>query len=175
MYRSLLVACCIAATALDAQPPATPTMSGALKRSFDSVADFIVRSAEQMPEDKYAYRATADTRTFADEIGHVADSHFFFCARAKNEAMPQRQALENVVKDKARLVAGIKESVTYCKAVYDTMNDSLLAQTFQAGQVRGVRLAPLSNNTAHDNEHYGKIVTLLRLNGLVPPSSQPRQ
>jgi hypothetical protein len=27
----------------------------------------------------------------------------------------------------------------------------------------------------HDNEHYGNIVTYLRMNHLVPPSSQPPQ
>ena len=36
--------------------------------------------------------------------------------------------------------------------------------------------APLSIlilNIAHDNEHYGNVVTYLRLKNLVPPSSQP--
>jgi uncharacterized damage-inducible protein DinB len=28
-------------------------------------------------------------------------------------------------------------------------------------------------NTAHDNEHYGNIVTYMRMLGMVPPSSQP--
>ena len=172
MNRTLAVAALLMASTLGAQAPAPPTMSGALQRSFASVANFLVQSAEQMPADKYAFRATEDTRTFAQEIGHVTDSHYFFCARAKNEAMPQRQAVENVVTDKTALVGALKESVDYCRAVYDGMTDSMLAETFQAGQVRGVRMAPLSNNVAHDNEHYGKIVTLLRMNKLVPPSSR---
>jgi hypothetical protein len=28
-------------------------------------------------------------------------------------------------------------------------------------------------NTNHNNEHYGNLVTYLRINGLVPPSSAP--
>jgi uncharacterized damage-inducible protein DinB len=28
-------------------------------------------------------------------------------------------------------------------------------------------------STAHDNEHYGNIVTYMRMLGMVPPSSQP--
>lgn len=148
-------------------------MSGALQRSFASVADFLVKSAEQMPADKYAFRATDDTRTFGQEIGHVADSHYFFCARVKAEQMPQREQLQNVT-DKAALVAGLKASVEYCKSAYDALTDSALASYFQTARGRGVRLAPASNNIAHDNEHYGKIVTLLRMNTLVPPSSQGR-
>jgi uncharacterized damage-inducible protein DinB len=174
MLRRACVLSLIVAASAGAQAPAAPTMAGSLMRSFGSVADYLVRSAEAFPEDKYTYRPTADVRSFAEEIGHVADSHFFFCARAKREAAPQRQALEKVVTSKAQLVAGLKESVTYCKGIYDTITDAQLAETFQAGQARGVRMAPLANNTAHDNEHYGKIVTIMRLNGLVPPSSQPR-
>ena len=32
----------------------------------------------------------------------------------------------------------------------------------------------LIQNATHDSEHYGNIVTYLRLNGMVPPSSKPR-
>jgi uncharacterized damage-inducible protein DinB len=172
MRYTLTAVAIFTASALRAQPaPATPTMSNALQRSFASVAEYIVKSAEQMPADKFSFRATDDTRTFAQEIGHVADSHYFFCARLKAEAMPQREQLESVT-DKAALVAGLKASVDYCKAAYDALTDSALASYFQTARGRGVRLAPASNNIAHDNEHYGKIVTLLRMNKLVPPSSQ---
>ena len=37
------------------------------------------------------------------------------------------------------------------------------------------KLTVLSFNTNHDNEHYGNIVTYLRLKGIVPPSSEPRK
>ena len=34
-------------------------------------------------------------------------------------------------------------------------------------------LSSLLMNVTHDSEHYGNIVTYLRMKGLVPPSSQP--
>jgi hypothetical protein len=36
------------------------------------------------------------------------------------------------------------------------------------------RLGVLTFNTAHNFEHYGNLVTYMRLKGLVPPSSAPR-
>ena len=39
------------------------------------------------------------------------------------------------------------------------------------GQSRS-RLAALSLVSAHDWEHYGNMVTYMRMNGMVPPSSQ---
>ena len=37
------------------------------------------------------------------------------------------------------------------------------------------RAAGLMSNTNHNTEHYGNLVTYLRINGLVPPSSAPSQ
>jgi uncharacterized damage-inducible protein DinB len=37
------------------------------------------------------------------------------------------------------------------------------------------KVTVLAFNTAHNNEHYGNIVTYLRMKGLVPPSSEPRK
>ena len=36
------------------------------------------------------------------------------------------------------------------------------------------RANPLINNLAHNNEHYGNLVTYMRAKGLVPPSSEGR-
>ena len=35
------------------------------------------------------------------------------------------------------------------------------------------RLFVLLENATHDSEHYGNIVTYMRLNKMVPPSSRP--
>ena len=37
------------------------------------------------------------------------------------------------------------------------------------------RLAVLGLNISHNNEHYGNLVTYMRIKGLVPPSSEPRK
>ena len=36
------------------------------------------------------------------------------------------------------------------------------------------RLSVLAFNVAHSYEHYGNLVTYLRLNKIVPPSSEPK-
>jgi uncharacterized damage-inducible protein DinB len=175
MKRNLIVVllAVLAAPASAQAPPAANPMSAALLRSFGSVSDFVVRSAEQFPAEKYSAKAVPEVRSFAEEIGHVADAHYFFCARARGEASPQTQQAEGKITDKTQLVTRLKESVAYCRSVYESTPDAALSETFTAGTNRIVKLAPLTNNTAHDNEHYGKLVMYFRLNGLVPPSSQP--
>ena len=157
------------ASAQSAQNP----MSAGLARGFANVSGFIVKSAEMLPDEKFSYKPVATVRSLAEEFGHVADAHYMFCSRAKGEANPATAKIEGGGLKKADLIAKLSESVAYCAGVYNAMTDATLAEPFQVGQARGIKLLPLANNIAHDNEHYGKIVTALRLNGMVPPSSQP--
>lgn len=176
MRHLLVLAVVLSSTNAAAQTPvAANPMATVLERGFNSISDFIVRSAEQFPEQEYGYRPTPDVRSFALEIGHVADAHYFFCSRARNEASPSQMKIEGNTLGKAELVTALKASVAYCKTAYAGVSDAALTEPFQAGQARGIKFAPLVNNVAHDNEHYGKIVTITRLKGLVPPSSQPSQ
>jgi hypothetical protein len=40
-------------------------------------------------------------------------------------------------------------------------------------QQRVLRISQLMLNVFHNNEHYGNIVTYLRIKSIVPPSSEP--
>ena len=42
-------------------------------------------------------------------------------------------------------------------------------------EMKSSKLSMMQWNTWHTWEHYGNLVTYLRLNGLVPPSSEPRR
>jgi hypothetical protein len=37
-----------------------------------------------------------------------------------------------------------------------------------------MRISRLISNLAHNNEHYGNLVTYMRIKSIVPPSSEPR-
>jgi uncharacterized damage-inducible protein DinB len=47
-----------------------------------------------------------------------------------------------------------------------------MAEAAKFGQTPITKGYTLTFNVAHDNEHYGNIVTYMRLKGLVPPSSE---
>ena len=69
------------------------------------------------------------------------------------------------------LVKAVKESFTYCDPAY-LMPDARATQEVTFFGQKGSRLWVLTFNYGHDSEHYGNIVTYLRMKGLVPPSSQ---
>ncbi len=175
---ALLAAMAVPPAAAQGQTASGDPLTGALKRQFEGVARNVREAAEKMPEDKYSYQATKEVRTFGGFVGHVANAQFMLCSRAKGEANPNKEDFEKVT-GKAGLVKAITASNDYCAAVFTGANDKWMLETIGQGQgptaVQVPRAAVLASNTSHSNEHYGNIVTYMRLNGLVPPSTERAQ
>lgn len=168
----VLAAALLALPSLANAQNANPLTANA-KIQFGALSGFVVRSAEKVPEDLYSFRATPEVRSMAELFGHVADAMFAMCATASG-AKPPRTGIEKAVTTKPALVAALKEGVSYCNSVYDAMTD-------QKGGTETVpfvfgptpRLSVLYFVVTHTYEHYGNLVTYMRLKNIVPPSSEP--
>ena len=57
-----------------APPPAPITASAGLKSLQTMVKGFIIRAAEAMPEEHYAFKPTPDVRSFGEIVAHVANT-----------------------------------------------------------------------------------------------------
>jgi uncharacterized damage-inducible protein DinB len=136
----------------------------------ENVKGWLIASAEQMPEDKYDYRPTPEVRSFGELMGHVANATYMFCSGAMGEQSPNSTDFEKVT-TKAEVVEGLKAAFGYCDAAYKMSEAEAMEETTFFGQT-GSRLWVLMFNVAHNMEHYGNAVTYLRINGMVPPSSQ---
>ena len=73
---------------------------------------------------------------------------------------------------KAELVAALKEGVTYCNTVFDGMTDQKGTETVPFVFGPTPRLSVLYFAVTHTYEHYGNLVTYMRLKNIVPPSSE---
>jgi uncharacterized damage-inducible protein DinB len=167
--RALLI---LAATAAPAAAQSNPNMANAAAL-FRAVSGYITQAANDMSEAQYAFRPTADVRTFGELIGHVAGSQKMFCALALGDKPPAEDAVEKAAKTKAALVAALKESNDYCAKAYALTDASTSAMIDLFGEQRS-KMFVLLDNVTHDNEHFGNFVTYMRMNKLVPPSSRPR-
>ncbi len=168
---SALATAVLLTPALLAQAPPT-VMVQATKLQFDEVKGYLVKTAQKVPEDLYSFKPTPDVRSLGQIIGHVADSNFAICAAAAGEKAPQ-SGFEKGKTAKADLVKGLNDSIAYCDKVLASMNDQNGVETvkfFNGGQTP--KLAVLAFNNSHCNEHYGNLVTYMRLKGIVPPSSE---
>ncbi len=131
---------------------------------------WITKAAEQMPEANYSFKPTPEVRSFGELIGHLANSQYEFCVPAKGEPSPNKTDFEKTAA-KADLIKALNDAFAYCDALYDIPDDKALEQLDFFGR-KANRLFVLMFNVAHNNEHYGNIVTYMRMKGMVPPSSQ---
>ncbi len=152
-----------------AQNPLTADVKG----NYESVRNNLVKAAEKMPEGSYDFKPSHDVRSFGQLVGHVADASGAFCAGASGEKSPVA-GVEKGKKTKAELVEALKAAFGFCDSVYDAMTDAKGAELTKFFGRERTKLGILAFNNMHDNEHYGNIVTYMRIRGLVPPSSEGR-
>jgi uncharacterized damage-inducible protein DinB len=128
-----------------------------------------------MPESAYAYRPVPEVRTFGQLIGHITDFLYLLCSDAVEEANPDAREFETLT-SKTALVEAVTEASAYCSSVWEQATDEWLMEPIDSifGESQP-RVGILAFNNSHTNEHYGNIVTYMRLNDLVPPSSAPAQ
>jgi len=177
MRRSILVLLAAAATAapLAAQQQQSSTSAnaavGAVRANWQSIHNFVLRSAEQAPESLFTFKPAPTVRSLGQLFAHIAGAENMFCSMALAEPMKPEDEFEKVAGNKAALVAALKASGTYCEKAY-TMADADSHAMIDVFGRPNSKLYALTMNATHDGEHYGNIVTYLRIKGMVPPSSQ---
>lgn len=162
------------ATAASTGKPKPSFGAAAIRGSWQTVTAYIIRAAEQVPEADYAFKPTPEVRSFAELFGHLAGSQDMFCALALGEKAPAEDAIEKGTAGKAELVAALKRSTENCDRAYGQEDAALAVSTEVFGQTTN-RMSVLGMNAVHNGEHYGNIVTYMRIKGMVPPSSQRGQ
>jgi uncharacterized damage-inducible protein DinB len=177
MKRLMLTAAAIAVLATPAAAQDNEMGMGAdhtdpvtsITKLQDTFMGWVAAAADQVPESDYGFKPTPEVRSFGQLFGHVANANFMFCAGARGEENPSKADLEKA--GKAEIVAGLKAAMAYCTQVAEWAKaHHHEARTFfgQSGDVTWV----MAFNIAHNAEHYGNLVTYMRLKGMVPPSSQ---
>lgn len=144
---------------------------GTTRALWEQLTGYITTVAEELPESTYAYRPTPEVRSFGQLIGHVAGAQYLICGAALGEPAREEDEIEKTRHAKAELVAALKASSEYCARAYAQTDKAAQQATKLFGQPQ-TRLYALVLNATHNAEHYGNLVTYLRLNGIVPPSSR---
>jgi uncharacterized damage-inducible protein DinB len=160
--------------------PANP-LSTWLRNAYMGNRNVIVRSAEKMPEENYNMRpgTQQEVRTFGQQVGHIANYNFMWCAQAKGEKNPNAGNNLEKLNTKAEFLKALNDAFAYCEGVYSSLTDAsgveMVDITQESGrQTRNLRMALLILNYGHNNEIYGNMVTYMRMKDIVPSSSEPR-
>ena len=135
--------------------------------------------AEAMPESKYDFVPSAGefkgVRSFAEQVKHVACSNFAFFNEIEGKTPPEHceKGGPAAAKTKAELVKYLRDSFDYGDRVLATINaQNALARVEGPYAGPNTRLGIAVAAVWHIADHYGQIVEYLRMNGIVPPSTQ---
>ncbi len=169
MKRYLIALLTLCAAPAAAQANANPAM-GSVKPLWQQTTAYLLAAAEQMPEADYGFKPTPQVRSFGQLIGHIANAQTMICSAAMGET-PQGGRNWEEVTEKAALIEALRGSNAVCERAHGQSDEAAMQTIRMFGQDR-TRLGALVLNAAHNFEHYGNIVTYMRIKGMVPPSSQ---
>jgi hypothetical protein len=140
--------------------------------------------AQAMPADKYNFAPTNGTftgvRTFALEVRHTATMTYMIAASILQEKVPVEIGKDfdgsDSIRTKAQLIEYFKNSLAYAHKAVRTLTPQNEMDPVPSPFGRGTmpRVAAASFITYHAFDHYGQMVVYGRMNGVIPPASQPR-
>jgi uncharacterized damage-inducible protein DinB len=169
----LLTALVLFAAVASAQnTPANP-LTLVSKNIYGIAKKNILGSVDKVPEEMWSFQPTKEVRTFAELFAHIADGQYEFCGVAA-EGKGVMKGVEKSAKTKAEIVPALKDAFAYCDAAYDKLTDASAADMVSFFGMKITKLGAMDFNIAHTMEHYGNLVTYMRIKSIVPPSSEPR-
>ena len=142
-----------------------------LKTQADTVRALVLRTAEKVPEDVYSFKPTPEVRSLGGVLGHIADGNNLLCGMANGDK-PAPNPVNEKKTARADLVAALKASFAACDKVFAGTTDTNATAPVDFFGQKQTRLGMLAFTNSHMWEHYGNLVTYMRLKNLVPPSSE---
>src|ERR1700723_7124 len=127
--------------------------------------------AKAIPADKYSWRPGPGVRSVSEVFMHIAIANFYLLS-VTGPKMPSDEIEKNVT-SKAEVIGYLDRSLKAVKSARAHLKPGDLERKVhiqgKTVTVDGMYLRII----VHDNEHMGQLVAYARMNGIVPPWSQP--
>lgn len=153
---ALVFALAGAVAAQGQQPP--PTFEQVTLRQWNAVHKKVIDMAKDFPEDKWDSRPHKDARSFIEEVWHVTATAEWLLAQYTGQQVDTDKLFNSYdgrPRNRAELVAQLEKASGEC-----------------AKQIEQKPNARVIGLIEHAAEHYGKMATIYRMNGVVPPTSR---
>jgi hypothetical protein len=171
--KKILMLALLAATAHARESNAASSPVADAARSWLQLeARNLTAAADEMPADKYGFRPTPQQMTFAHLMTHIAGSNRAMCSGIAGEPAPKDTGVTDTA-DKDKLMADVKASFDYCSTALAKVDDSKLDE--QVPLFKRTRANLMMSLVADLAGHYTTAAIYLRLNGLLPPTAQPKK
>ena len=172
----LILVCTVAVAA------GAPTLAQTLDGRFLNEERDIVPLIEAMPADKFDFAPTAGefrgVRTFGQQARHMATTIYLM----SSSILEQNPPVDTGTTEEGPAARQTKDQIIeYVKGAFRFGHRALLSLTeknqmdMTASPLGGAKQARIGSAVFmmyHSYDHYGQMVEYLRMNGLIPPSTQ---
>ena len=170
----LAVAVLPLASQAPAQPRPPQTFPTYLQGQYATLKRNIHGSVDKMPAEHFAFKPVPEVMSYAEMLTHIVETQYGYCSTVKGDGYPGA-TLNFKVTDKAAVGQLVKDSFAYCDdALAAVTNENaleMLTRGSAPNQRQLARVNQLTQLIVHGNQHYGNLVTYMRINGITPPSS----
>lgn len=126
---------------------------------------------DAMPEDGYAYKATPEVRSFAQQMLHLAGANYMFSASAAGKTPPaEANAEKDVTPTKAAVTKAVLDSYDYVIDIVKNIPAEELTQEITLFKMKTTKGLALAKAFEHQTHHRGQTTPYLRLKGITPPN-----
>jgi len=170
----------VVSAAAQAPPAPRPPISFPmyLQGQYANIKANLTGSAEKMPAEHFGFRPAPEVMTYAELLGHVINTQYSYCHAVKGGPNPAAGQDFMKTTGKAAMIQIVKDSFAYCDEAFAGLTGDNALQMITAGTAPNQRQIGRANQltqlVVHGNEHYGNLVTYMRIKGIVPPSSSPK-
>ncbi len=137
---------------------------------WEGAQNQVLAIAEAMPEDKYNYRPTDVSRTFAEQMMHIAYASRFIAEAYLKGVQAEYADPSPDGKSKAEIINFLEENLKACAEIFQSMSDEELKQeitTFAGNTMPKQQLIMFIHD--HLTNHKAKSNLYIRMNGIEPP------
>lgn len=137
------------------------------ERYFNGVRRNLEAAADVMPAEKYGFKLADGQMTFGEWLNHSTERNYADCSALNGTPPPDAAKGVAALKDKAEISKALKDSLAYCAAALEKVDDQKVLASPQLTY-------SLLHIAVHNNEIYGNLAGYLRASGIVPPSTAAR-
>jgi uncharacterized damage-inducible protein DinB len=164
------------APAAEATPTGSKTLavtSSAFVKSFEAhwatARTLAIAVADAMPADQYAFKPNPDEMSFGEQITHIAQANYGYCAFIADAKSPYTEPAKDVSIEKVAAIQSLSGSFDYCTKVFDSLTDAQLDQMHGDGDHKFATRDVMLGVMVHMSHHRGQAEVYLRLKGITPP------
>jgi uncharacterized damage-inducible protein DinB len=161
-----------------------------LAAAFRTVRGNTIKIAEDIPESQYGFKPSPESNSIAQTLTHIAVSTNFQSHIHQNKVTDMKtlnfpelfksfQAEETKTRTKAELIAFLKSQGDAFASYLESVPESVLAEQVAmppgADPASKSRFEMLMGAKEHEMHHRGQLMTMQRMNGIVPHTTRQMQ